>query len=96
MTYSSWEELHDALTRCPWFAHVARPTSRDGDPDVRRVASWVEAVVWASDQNSWWCANEASNVLRLHLHTNHNREYQAWNRHITSFQPARSRYRSER
>lgn len=82
MTPTDWRSLHDELTRCPWFARVGRPTERDAGSSVRRAASWAEADI------SWWCVNEASNVLGEFLHAHHNRQYQEWNRHIASFGPA--------
>jgi hypothetical protein len=40
---------------------------------------------WAEAKNSWWCVNEASNVLRVFLNSHHKREYQRWDKHIASF-----------
>jgi hypothetical protein len=85
---TNWLELHSELTRCRWFNNVGRRTEQDTNALIRPANSWAEAVQWTEADISWWCINEASNMLREVLHSKHNREYQEWNHHITSFGPA--------
>jgi hypothetical protein len=80
-----WHELHDNLTRCPWFVRVGRWTDIKEGTLIKTANSWNEAIQWAEADISWWCVNEASNVLSEFLHINHNQQYQEWNNHITSF-----------
>lgn len=88
MKQTDWHNLHETLMQCPWFTRVSQPTDRDGDPSVRRADSWAVAIQWSNADISWWCVNEASNVLREFLHTRHKQRYQEWNQHIGSFGPA--------
>jgi hypothetical protein len=88
MTPTDWRTLHDELSRCPWFTRIGQGSKRDGAPGVRRVKSWAEAIRWSESDISWWCDNEASNVLSEFLHNHYNKAYQEWNRHLASFGPA--------
>ena len=82
-----WRRLHEELVRCPWFSRVGQRTGSDGDPLIKRVDSWTKATEWAEADITWWCGNEASNVLSEFLHVHHNSQYQEWNKHIASFGP---------
>jgi hypothetical protein len=88
MRWNDWQELHRELQSCPWFAHVGKPLENTSS-NLRTIASWDLASEWASAEISWWCVNEASNVLSLHLSTYHRMEYRKWNEHIKSFAPHR-------
>ena len=85
MMPTDWRELHKMLAQCPWFTKVGQWTDSEPNKAVRQAKSWNEAMKWTEASISWWCVNEAANVLREFLHTHHNREYQEWNRHIESF-----------
>jgi len=85
---SDWRVLHGELVTCPWFSRVGQRIEPDDNPRIRRAGSWTEAIRWAGEDISWWCANEASNVLRESLHAHYNRQYQEWNHHIDSFSTA--------
>ncbi|HET6425520.1 MAG TPA: hypothetical protein VFG20_17660 [Planctomycetaceae bacterium] len=88
MKWRHWEELHQELQACQRFTKVGEPL--DPTPsNVRRVPSWELACEWASAEISWWCKNEAANILRLPLNDHHRPEYRKWNDHIKSFTPAR-------
>ncbi len=88
MMPTDWHELHKMLTQCPWFANVGQWKEGEASKQVRRMDSWSDAQIWAKAEISWWCVNEASNVLREFLHTHHNKQYQDWNRHFDAFDPA--------
>ena len=84
MKWHTWEDLHGELQSCQWLAHVGEPLDLT-PPNLQLVSSWDLAREWASAEISWWCANEASNILRLHLSNNHRAEYRQWNEHIKTF-----------
>lgn len=88
MKWCHWEELHQELQACRWFTQVGEPLD-PAPPNVQRVPTWELACEWASAEISWWCANEASNHLRMFLNDHHRPEYRKWNDHIKSFAPAR-------
>jgi hypothetical protein len=86
--FPKWELLHDALVQVEWFSSVARPPVPNGAALLQCVSNWSDAIRWAGSEISWWCLNEASNILRLHLNNHHNSEYQEWNHHIQVFAPS--------
>jgi len=88
MIWNNWEHLHGDLQRCRWFAHVGEELDAT-NVRIRTVTSWELAHNWASAEISWWCVNEASNVLRLQLSQNHRVEYRKWNEHIKTFSTER-------
>ena len=84
MKRESWQDLHRELQLCSWFAKVGEPLNAK-KASLQQVLTWNLACDWAKADISWWCANEASNVLSLHLSNNHRIEYRKWNDHIKSF-----------
>ena len=81
MKPKNWEELHKELSEINWFAHVGDTNNRI-KRKVEYVDSWEKARGWAEADISWWCLNEASNVLSLFLSTAHKMEYRKLNDHI--------------
>jgi hypothetical protein len=82
-----WSSLYRQLMDLQWFAHVGDHVVSEEDPSLQRVVNWSDAAKWTESEISWWCLNEASNVLSLHLNDNHNAEYQNWNTRIRSIAP---------
>lgn len=80
----SWQSLHRELTESNWFNCVGTG-GNENTPNCSFVASWEQANRWACADVSWWCINEASNVLRLQLSNRYKLEYRKWNDHIRSF-----------
>lgn len=90
MKWDNWQYLHDELWRCQWFAHVGEQLSPSSGR-FQEVASWEDAHNWAAAEISWWCVNEASNILSLQLCRQHRIEYRKWNEYIRLFTPGRDK-----
>lgn len=85
--WKNWQSLHSELDAHAWFSLVGAPlTDLKG---CRAIDSWESAHTWASAEISWWCVNEASNVLRLDLSNHHRTQYRKWNDHIKEFSAER-------
>lgn len=84
MYWNSWQELHRELMECNWFDCVGKEVL-ENSPNCNFVESWEQAYNWARADVSWWCINEASNVLSLLLSDRYKLEYRSWNDHIRSF-----------
>lgn len=87
MRWQNWEVLHGELLQCPWFENVGKEISEPVKL-TRAISSWDVATQWSRAEISWWCVNEASNLLRRHLSNNHRQDYRKWNVIIQSFTPS--------
>jgi hypothetical protein len=82
--WNSWQELHSDLLECNWLGLVGtKPLEQPVGCNF--VESWEQAHFWACSDVSWWCINEASNVLSMQLSNRFKFEYRKWNDHIQSF-----------
>ncbi|VTS06196.1 hypothetical protein [Tuwongella immobilis] len=78
-----WDRFHDQIQTWDWFSRVGEPIRHLAEEDQPwRVWNWVQARHWATANISWWCLNEASNLLREFLHVNDHKRYQLWNEHV--------------
>ncbi|VTS00663.1 hypothetical protein [Tuwongella immobilis] len=76
-----WISLHHEYSTWPWFSRVGQSIDHlEMNEQPWRVWNWGDAEFWAVADISWFCAVEASNLLRDAL-AGYQDQYQRWNQY---------------